>query len=398
MTTFKLKFRPSTVPGRPGTLYWLICRKQSSKRINTDIHLLPSQWERMAGVPCTDLDRDGLLIRDIIHELDAAHEDYTPDDVARKFLAKKNSGAYLLPYVKHDIDLMLENKRFGTARNRQKTLNSLMDFLGGRDILLSDLDSKLISEYNAWLHRRNVSRNTISFYMRSLRSAYNKAVNEGLTLQTYPFKDVYTGVDRTRKRAVSEDILIRMSRLDLNGSKALELTRDMFVFSYCTRGMSFVDMAMLRKRDVHGEFIFYTRRKTGQRMSVRIEPCTRSIIKKYSEHNRNQIYLFPILDSEESRKAYVQYQTALGYYNRQLKKLGSMLGLDIPLSSYVARHTWATAARDHNIPIAVISSGMGHTTESTTRIYLNSLDGAVVDKANRIIVGPLNTMAGESFR
>lgn len=130
--------------------------------------------------------------------------------------------------------------------------------------------------------------------------------------------------------------------------------------------------------------IRYCRRKTGQLMSVRIEPCVQHIINRYE--NGNTDYVFPIISSRESDKAYVQYRSALNVYNRNLVKLSEMIGCSCRLSSYTSRHSWATAARKHNIPISVISAGMGHSSEITTEIYLKSIEDDIVDEANAEIM------------
>ena len=156
--------------------------------------------------------------------------------------------------------------------------------------------------------------------------------------------------------------------------------------------MSFVDMAFLRKSDISGSTIAYSRKKTGQRLCVRIEPCTSFILKKYSRKCKSSSYIFPVIHTDDRNEAYRQYQTALGYYNRKLKRLSCLLKLETPISSYTARHTWATTARNRNTPLAVISSSMGHTSEKTTSIYLAALDESVIDRANRNILAPLNSL------
>ena len=189
---------------------------------------------------------------------------------------------------------------------------------------------------------------------------------------------------------MSRSSMARLKSLDLPVSGALPLARDLFVFSYCMRGMAFVDMAFLRKKDMRDGAIHYVRRKTGQRMTVHLEPCMREIIGRYAPRTRDTPYLFPVLTAEDPARAYAQYQVALNYYNRLLKKLASLLGLDSGLSSYTSRHSWATAARNHNVPLPVISAGMGHTSERTTQIYLSALETSVIDSANRKILASLN--------
>lgn len=295
----------------------------------------------------------------------------------------------VLEYMERSASELDSCGKFGTARNYRRTISSFAAFLG-RDIPLCRLNERVVAEYDEWLRRRNLVRNTVSFYMRVLRSVYNKAVERRIVKQTFPFRNVYTGVDRTRKRAVDERVILRLQRLDVGSESSLALTRDLFVFSYCMRGMAFVDMAFLRKSDIHGGTIEYFRRKTGQNLVIRIEPCIERIIGRYEHVVSDSPYVFPLIGSSDPATAFREYQIALGVYNRRLKELSRLAGIDAPLTSYVARHTWATVARNRNIPLSVISAGMGHTSEKTTQIYLASLENSIIDRANRRILEALN--------
>ena len=147
--------------------------------------------------------------------------------------------------MRREIDELTNSNRLGTARNYRRALNSFMSFLGAKDIPFSAVTESLIDEYNGFLIRRGVVRNTVSFYMRILRAVYNKSVRKYGIEQTYPFRHVYTGVDRTRQRAIDERFIAKLWRLDLTDAPSLSLARDLFIFSYCARGMAFVDMAYL---------------------------------------------------------------------------------------------------------------------------------------------------------
>lgn len=296
----------------------------------------------------------------------------------------------VLGFMNVQINDLKANGKWGTARNYSRTTGSFASFLDGTDIPFSLFNQELVARYNCWLQQREVTRNSISFYMRVLRAAYNKATELRLTEQSYPFTNVYTGVAVTRKRAVDEKIILQLLKTDLSASPSLALSRDLFVFSYCTRGMAFVDMAHLRKKEVSSDTISYYRHKTGKQLVIGIEPCIDEIIRRYGKMTKESPYVFPIISSEKPEKAYTQYQTALGYHNRKLKKLAKLIGLDTPLSTYTPRHTWATAARNRNIPIAVISAAMGHASEKTTQIYLDSFENSIIDQANRLLLSVLN--------
>lgn len=300
-----------------------------------------------------------------------------------------NDEVGILSFIERQVDYLNSCNRYSTARNYMRTKNSLASYCNSCDLPLSLVDESFIEGYNLFLQQRGIVRNSISFYMRILRAVYNKAVRQHLIERQRgnPFANVYTGIDRTRKRAVNEKIISKLYKLNLKSSPVLSLARDMFVFSYCTRGMSFVDMAYLCKSNIKSGEICYSRHKTDQQLVVRIEPVVQRIIDRYANPFSN--YIFPILKSCDAAKNFTQYQIALNYYNRQLKRLSGMLQLDCCLTSYVARHSWATSARRHNIPLSVISAGMGHTSERTTQIYLSALENNVIDKANRRIISCL---------
>ena len=403
MATIKLKFRPSTVQGKAGTLCYQLCHRQENRQITTDMRIFPEWWNEtkreLVTVPGNErvltayrkrAEKEMRDIREIIRELDCSGETYTLSEILNRYRSLPSEPGFLY-YMKKEMETLWENGQYGTSRNYRRALNSFSAFLDGDDIPFSSLDSALACRYESWLWQQKVARNSSSFYMRILRAVYNKAVKQGLAVQTFPFREVYTGVARTSKRAVDEETIRKLQRLDLSGSPALALSRDMFVFSYCARGMAFVDMAYLKKEDVGGGRITYYRHKTGQYLTLRIEPCMVTILERYGRTCPESPYLFPILTDEQPELAYRQYRTGLNYHNRKLKRLGKLLGEPLPLSSYTPRHSWATAARNHDVPIAVISAGMGHSSERTTLIYLDSLDNAIIDNANEKILKNLNS-------
>ena len=241
-------------------------------------------------------------------------------------------------------------------------------------------------------------RNTISFYNRVLRAVYNKAVREYGLNDCRPFRNVYTGVDRTCSRAVGENIVARLLSLDLGMDRGLSLARDLFIFSYSMRGMSFVDMAYLRKSQIRDGYLTYSRRKTGVTLRIRIEREALEIIRKYSTSGTNG-FLFPILgENRGATQTYLCYCSALSTYNRRLKRLAGLIGTGTGerLTSHVARHSWATAARNTGSGVTVISEALGHSSERMTRIYLGNLDAGLVDEVNRRLLNRLQAGAGRT--
>ena len=341
-----------------------------------------------AGTLKKRIDNDLIYLGRIIDRLEKSDGQYTVHDIARQW-----RGTLVMAFMQARIDRLYRCKCMGTARNYKSAFNSFSMFRQGKDLPFVAITEEIIEEYNSFLTGRGVSRNTISFYMRTMRAVYNKAVRERLVEQTYPFRNVYTGIDRTRKRAVDESVISKLLGLDLMKSRSLEMARDLFLFSFYTRGMAFVDIARLRKSNIRDGVISYERSKTGQHLYIRMEPCIKAIIDRYEERVRHLPYVFPILKTEEPEGAYKQYTIAINYYNRLLKRLSDMLGLDRGFSSYTPRHSWATVARDRNIPISVISAGMGHASEQTTQIYLAMLENSVIDSANRKIIASLEAVS-----
>lgn len=216
--------------------------------------------------------------------------------------------------------------------------------------------------------------------MRNLKSVYRQAKNEGYHVaDADPFGNVRSKPRKTVKRALKRTELQRLYHTDLSQSPHLEFARDIFMFSYFCRGMPFVDVIYLKKSSLSNGAIGYFRRKTGQWLQVGITPQLDVLIAKYDSHSP---YIFPVLLGEDEWELHNQYRQVFERVNRNLKHLGKLCGINTTLTTYVARHTWATLAKEMGTPAAVISEGLGHTTEKTTRIYLKDFDHNIVDKVN----------------
>ena len=272
-----------------------------------------------------------------------------------------------------------------TSETYMSTFVSFMRFRNGNDLLFEEMTSELMMEYEAWLRSNGVRMNTVSFYNRILRAVYNRAVEQEITPQRYPFKHVYTGIDKTIKRAIPLKDIKRIKTLDLSLKPSLNFARDLFLFSFYTRGMSFVDMAYLKKSDLQNGILTYVRRKTKQTLFIKWEECMQAILDKHPTGDSE--YMLPIIQEQKNDRR--QYRNMQRLVNNNLKKIAKLIGLHTNLTMYVSRHSWASAAKDQNIPLSVISEGMGHDSENTTLIYLSSLDTSKVDKANELLLGKL---------
>lgn len=277
------------------------------------------------------------------------------------------------------IEQWKEGKSPSTNANYLTALRSFTDFAAGRDFTLDEFIEPLIKAYEHWLRSRNVCLNTISCYMRSLRSLYRQVGGKG-----DPFSAVFTGSEKTEKRAISIEDVRKIRQLKLQKGSRIDLTRDIFLFCVYALGMPFVDVAHLRKHNLRNGAIVYMRHKTQQTIRVPLEPCMTDIIQKYV--NDDSDYLFPIIQSLDPKKAYRQYQVFLGVYNKKLKELSRMAGIKANLTSYVVRHTWASLAYEKNVDLSVISKALGHTDTQTTQIYIREINDERLATANRSLL------------
>lgn len=400
MASIKVKYRASSIEDREGTIYYQIIHERKVRQLGTVYHVLPDEWDETRSMVATggsDTRRPLLLsIREkirwdverltkIARRLDGEGLGYTSDDVIDEF-RRYAEECSLYNYMENLIAKLKRNGRMRTSETYAATLNSFKKFRKDEDIMLDCIMSDVMEAYEAWHKSRGNSPNTISFYTRVLRAVYNRAVEEGLTEDRHPFKRVYTGVDKTVKRAIPLKAIRKMKALDLSLSKRLDFARDIFMMSFYLRGMSFVDLAFLKKTDLKNGILSYRRRKTNQLLTIEWTLEMQRLLDKYGGNPTE--YLMPIITRTDvnQRNTYRN----MGYnINHSLKKIAEMIGVTIPLTLYVARHSWASAAKAKGIPLSVISEGMGHDSETTTQIYLASLETSVVDRANSIILSSL---------
>lgn len=295
------------------------------------------------------------------------------------------AGTSLTEYMKDLIRRLKANGNIRTSETYTQALKKLLRFMLDEDLAISDITDQRMQDYQAWLRKQGLALNTISFYMRILRAVYNKAVDQGLLTDRRPFRHVYTGQAKTRKRALTIMEIRRIYALK-PGSRSLCFARDMFLFSFFTRGMAFVDMAHLKTSDIKGGTLCYKRQKTGQQLSIRWEKAMQEIIDRYP--SATGTYLLPLITQTNGRERN-QYRSMQSKINRDLKEIARMARLSQRLTMYMARHSWATIARDLKVPTSIISEGMGHTNERTTQIYLKNIDVKVIDQANRQVINTL---------
>lgn len=364
------------------------------------------QWDEEKHVPNNKhpeyklirsrIKNDVLYLKTIIADFENKHQPFDLKDVEKIYRNKTGTTSFV-SYCNQIINTFKSAGKLGNASVYQSCLDSVKEFNGDKDILLVGINYNFVNKYRSFLERKEtvifkgtekerkkkLTVNGISFYLRTLRAILNRAIREGLIDElSYPFKNITIKSQITRKRAVNKDVIKLVE--DLKVGKELQLYKDLFMFSFYNRGMNFVDMAYLKVSNIVNGRIEYTRQKTGQQFSIKITDKAKSIIDRYNDLSNAESYIFPIIYRKD--KEYLDYRNAMRLMNKKLKKISTILKLDTPLTTYVSRHSWATIAKRSGITTAVISEGLGHESEETTQVYLDSFENDVLDKANELII------------
>lgn len=314
--------------------------------------------------------------------LEQKNESYTLKDIFYQFQTGQKM-RYLYAFFEYEINKLNEYGKIGTANSYQWTINSIKKNLGEKDILFANITAGVIHDYRDKLRSGKISENTVNFYLHNFHAVYNKALGKGIKCApSDPFQFLHIKPQKTVKRALTVEEIKLISELDLGNDAKREIARDIFMFSFYTRGMSFIDIILLKQTDIQGGTITYRRSKTGQLLQVKITSQINDIMKKYIS---DSIYIFGLVEGEKPDEIYKSYKNAYMRINRNLKKVAERLSLNVRLTTYVAKHSWATIAKLKGVPITTISEGLGHTSGTTTLIYLKELDQSVINEANDLV-------------
>ncbi|MCD8291725.1 MAG: site-specific integrase [Prevotella sp.] len=386
-----------------GAVYFQVTHKREVRQVKTRHNIYSSEWDKKKkciifpqdveekrkkklSVIKEKLQWEQDLLYEIIGSLEERDEPFKMRDILLRYKAALVNKVTMFEYFDMQVFRLKKLGKSRTAECYESCANSFKKFRNYSDMFFDMLDSDIIEFYETYLRNKNLCRNTTSFYIRTLRSIFHKAVVDGYAVNADIFNKVYTGVDKTTKRAITLEEIKQLKNLDLSYCKILDFARDMFMFSFYTRGMSFIDIAYLRRNDVNNGYLTYNRRKTGQQLTIKWRDEMDKIVHKY---NRGRLpYLFPIIVKKDGTER-KQYRNKMQLVNRLLKELARIIQIDTPLTMYVARHSWASIAHDSNIPTSIISIGMGHDSETTTEIYLASISSSKVDDANDEILSNL---------
>ena len=387
-------------PLKDGTfpLMLRVTKDRKRKYVSLGLSLQEKFWDFEKGKPkrnCPNKEQIERLIaaktaeyNDLILEMTSQQREYTVETLVSHFHNQVRCATVVELYDKL-IDDMKRGGKLGNAGVYKYSRTSLLKFTGQRlQIPFSDIDAVWLRRYENWLRTSDCGDTTISQLFRTLRSVFNKAVELQLVKRDYYPFDAYkvSKFDtRTKKRAITKEDVRKVIALDLSqGYPSERLARDIFVFSYFGAGINFADIALLKYGNVRDGRVQYVRKKTGKPINFLLTEEMRNIIVKYQRQGQtDEDYIFPILDRRVHRTEQQRYDRThkvLTNTNRWLRKIGQRVGIE-HLTTYVARHTFATVLKRSGVNIAIISESLGHSDLSTTQIYLDSFENSQIDAA-----------------
>lgn len=347
-----MKFRPSSVPETEGTLYYQVIHKRKVKWISTGYHVYPCEWDEKTGevlIPPNserkaELEKMQSQINwelkqwdSIIVEMGNQHKNVTINELCDAFNKTKTQKTVFM-FLQEQVAKKEQMKRQGTAMTYTNAYRRFKEFREGKDLTFDELTPDMMECYEAWLKDRRLKQNSISCYLRTLCTLLYKATDEGVRIDSNLFSHVRLSYVKTTKRAISEKEMRAIATLQLPEGTSIAFVRDVFMFSFYMRGMPFVDIAYLRKKDLKNKMLAYSRKKTNQYLTVEWVKEAQEIIDRYAQINSASPYLLPIIQQDDGTEQ-KQYHRMLENINYNLKKIGEMTGLKMPLTTYTARHT-----------------------------------------------------------
>ncbi len=365
----------------------MICVSKNGKRTykSLGISINPIHWDFDKNKPkrnCPDKEQiEKLIIEKLkafnqtILDLNATQKEYTSDSLINR--VEKPFKLKTVKDIFHEqIEFLETSKRKRYAESCMTVYNSLTEFNTHLNIYFSDIDTIWLKKYEAWLRNKNLAENTIGIRFRTLRVMYNVAIEEKcVNPQLYPFRSYKVSKlhKETAKRALTKSDIKRIINYEASNERE-QLSLDIFIFSYLMGGINFVDIASLTKDNIINNQLVYTRKKTNKLIKLPIHPTVYELFEKY--HNPENPYLFPILFAyhrTEQQKAN-RIHKIIGKTNKDLKEIGESLKLPIMLTTYVARHSFATVLKRSGVKTSVISESLGHSSEKVTQYYLDSFE------------------------
>lgn len=371
-----------------------ICKDGNKKYISLGVSVRAEHWDFKKNKPKRNCPNKQLIENLIISktkeytehiiELTVEKKQFSPSSIAAKVQQPLKAKTVLTLFQEY-INRLQKEKRLGYSLSIKQTYNSLKEFTNDTDLFFTDIDTGWLGCYESWLREKNLSDNTIGIRFRNLRVLYNLAVEEKIIkAENYPFKSFKVSKlhQATAKRSISKDELMKIVNYEIPSNKKYKrLAADLFVFSYLMGGINFMDIAYLTSDNIIDNRLVYCRKKTNKLIKLPLQAKAIEIINRYKKEN--QKYIFPILYNTHMTEQQQRYRIhdVIANVNKHLIQIGKDLEIPIKLTTYVARHSYATVLKRSGVATSIISESLGHSSEKVTQIYLDSFENSQIDEA-----------------
>ncbi|WP_437371867.1 phage integrase SAM-like domain-containing protein [Maribacter litoralis] len=402
MATVKTVLRKTKLANGSYPIALRVSKNRASKYFQTIFRAFPNEWNPTTGSftskNSNSMQNNRLLLKfkdralKILSELEMEKKEYNLEEFEDRFRIVSNPVQQNVFYLWNEIiEEMITAGRTGNARANRDSYNSLKLFNKSTKLTFKEVTHSFLNKYEVFLRSRGGTDGGVSIRMRGLRALYNSAIERNLAkLELYPFKayKISKLKGKSIKKALAMEEVIKIKNLDLGMYPHLINSRNYFIFSFYTRGMNFTDMMKLEWKQVTIRNIYYKRSKTKSNFTIKILPPVQEILKYYQESSIGTKYVFPILlkDNLEPTQVENRKHKTLQRYNKELKEIANVLEIDKPLSSYVARHSFANCLKQKGVATDIISESMGHKNLTITQLYLKELSNSVLDEAMEILV------------
>lgn len=366
------------------------------KYIYTGHSVMATGWNTEKNLPTSPKLKNAILNKftaaeNVLYELDRSGKTYTIDHIVKRIKADSTHSSFI-KYGEKMVEGLKKAKRLGTADSYNTTLNVIKTHIGNKDLDFSDINHSWLKKFEEWHLSKGNTVGGIGVYMRAIRAIYNSAIRDGNAKQeAYPFgtNGYQIPSQAVKHRAISKEQINAIRDLDLPKNSSIWTTRNLFLFSFYCRGMNWKDMAELTPNHIQDGRIVYirskTRRKRAKTFSIKITKQIQEILDIYQLEKKTDDYLFPIIKRKSLDDKRKDLKNGLKTYNKHMRKIASLAGIEGNITSYVARHSWGTIAKRAGIDLNVISDGYGHADSNVTRVYLDSIENDDIDNANDLI-------------
>jgi integrase len=400
MTSVKIVFFTSkTLSNGTHPVMIRLTKDRKAKYISTGLNLKPEQWDEETNEPKKKIPNSKEIrlkllkaradMEKIILNQDNENLSFTLNDLAKIYQGIA-SNISVNKFIDTIVDEFVKSGRIGNSKPYKALKSMLKSSTQDRDLSFQDINALFLQKLELYFRSKNYKDTSVSYYMRTLRSLYNKAIQHKCAKEKdYPFKDFRLGKYNTKTvhRAITKDDIHSIINLEIKEGTRQFNSRNYFIFSYLTRGINFKDLALLKWENIKKDRLNYQRSKTRSVHSIKLLPEAMKILDYYKNFNTTtpSPYIFPILSNEHKTPVSIdnRIHKLLGQTNLDLKIIGESAKIETTLTTYVARHSYATSLRKAGHKTAIISEGLGHGAERTTEIYLDGFGNDVLDEAEK---------------